>query len=196
MFWHVDRYKISIIFQTLWVQKTNLFFSQEQFTREKGFKMATEQAIKGESLPNPPYNCHIHEKSLMPMLCRDCQSSVCMDCLVTTHVGHKLSKISDNIENKFSILNYAIQKEESTCFNLSKLHENIRKRLHHVRTQKEQVIQRVTNREEEIISLSRNYRKNNRYFYRNWKATYKRWDIFAECEESWFIHEGYWRRND
>ena len=98
--------------------------------------MATEEVIKGESKPNPLYNCHIHEKSLMSMLCRDCESSVCMDCLVTTCVGHKLSKISDNIEDKLSILNDAIQNKESTCFNLSKLHENIRKRLHHVRTQK------------------------------------------------------------
>ena len=113
--------------------------------------MATEQAINGESESKPNYNCHIHEKSLMPMLCRDCESSVCMDCLVTAHVGHKLSKISDNIEDKLSILNDAIQHKESSCFNLSKLHENIRKRLHHVRTQKEQVIQRVTDREEEII---------------------------------------------
>ncbi|XP_078319682.1 uncharacterized protein LOC144621047 [Crassostrea virginica] len=130
---------------------TTFSLSQEQFTTEKGFKMATEEVIKGESEPNPLYNCHIHEKSLMPMLCRDCDSSVCMDCLVTTHVGHKLSKILDNIEDKISILNDAIQNEESTCFNLSKLHENIRKRIHHVRTQKEQLIQRVTDREEEII---------------------------------------------
>ena len=42
---------------------TTFSLSQEQFTTEKGFKMATDEVIKGESEPNPLYNCHIHEKS-------------------------------------------------------------------------------------------------------------------------------------
>lgn len=34
------------------------------------------------------YICHVHGKDLMPLSCTDCESTVCLDCIVTTHVGH------------------------------------------------------------------------------------------------------------
>ena len=104
------------------------------------FKMACEKELQ----------CHVHDKEFIPLNCRDCDSMVCLDCLVTTHVGHKMCKISDGIEEKVVQLKDAIQKKESACFNLNSIQMNLQQRRHDIRKQKDQIKQRVTDRENEI----------------------------------------------
>ena len=60
--------------------------------------------------------CQVHGKDLMPLLCQDCESAVCLDCLVKTHVGHKMSNISECVEEKVEKLNDAILRKESPCY--------------------------------------------------------------------------------
>lgn len=67
--------------------------------------METKQ-LKGEKMP---YKCLVHAKGLLPLLCRDCDGPVCLDCLTTNHVGHKMGKPSECIEDVFNQLNDTIQ---------------------------------------------------------------------------------------
>lgn len=102
------------------------------------------------------YICHVHGKDLMPLSCTDCESTVCLDCIVTTHVGHKMCKISDGIEEKMEELNNAIQKKGSSCFDLNKVQENLQKRQVDLHLQKEQMVKLVTDREDEIVREVKN----------------------------------------
>lgn len=102
------------------------------------------------------YICHVHGKDLMPLSCTDCESTVCLDCIVTTHVGHKMCKISDGIEEKMEELNNAIQKKGSSCFDLNKVQENLQKRQVDLHLQREQMVKLVTDREDEIVREVKN----------------------------------------
>lgn len=106
----------------------------------RDFKMACEKELQ----------CHVHDKECMPLLCHDCYSMVCVDCLVTTHVGHKMCKISDSIEEKVVQLKDVVQKKESACFDLNSIQLNLQQRRCDIRKQKDQIIQLVTDRENEI----------------------------------------------
>ena len=102
------------------------------------------------------YICHVHGKDLMPLSCTDCESTVCLDCIVTTHVGHKMCKISDGIEEKMEELNNAIQKKGSSCFDLNKVQENLQKRQVDLHLQTEHMVKLVTDREDDIVREVKN----------------------------------------
>ena len=112
----------------------------------RDFKMACEKELQ----------CHVHDKEFMPLLCHECDSMVCVDCLVTTHVGHKMCKISDGIEEKVVQLKDAVQKKESACFDLNSIQVNLQQKQCDIRKQKDQIIQRVTDRENEISRQIKN----------------------------------------
>lgn len=92
----------------------------------------------------------------MPLSRTDCESTVCLDCIVTTHVGHKMCKISDGIEEKMEELNNAIQKKGSSCFDVNKVQENLQKRQVDLHLRKEQMVKLVTDREDEIVRKVKN----------------------------------------
>ena len=96
--------------------------------------------------------CQVHGKDLMPLLCQDCESAVCLDCLVKTHVGHKMSNISECVEEKVEKLNDAILRKESSCFDLKELQGNLQERQRYIEDQKNMLIQQVRDREEEIVT--------------------------------------------
>ena len=97
------------------------------------------------------YICHVHGKDLVPLLCKDCDSTVCFDCIVKTHVGHKMGDISECVEEKVEKLNDAILRKESSCFDLKELQGKLQKRRQDIENQKKQLIQQVRDREEEIV---------------------------------------------
>ena len=97
------------------------------------------------------YICHVHGKDLVPLLCKDCESTVCFDCIVKTHVGHKMGDISECVEEKVEKLNDAILRKESSCFDLKELQGKLQKRRQDIQNQKKQLIQQVTDRQEEIV---------------------------------------------
>lgn len=102
------------------------------------------------------YLCDVHEKDLMPLLCKDCESPVCFECLTTNHVGHKMGKLSEYIDDKIDELNDVVQKNDSACFDLKKIEENLQKRRREVKKQVEEMVQRVTAREEEMVKEVKN----------------------------------------
>lgn len=102
------------------------------------------------------YQCHVHEKDLMPLLCSDCECPVCFDCLTTNHAGHKMGKLSDYIDDKIDELNDVVQKNDSTCFDVKRIEENIQKRRQEGKKQVEEMVQRVTATEEEIVKEVKN----------------------------------------
>lgn len=110
------------------------------------FKMACEKELR----------CHVHDKEFIPLQCHDCDSMVCFDCLVTSHVGHKMCKISDGIEEKVAQLKDVVPKKESACSDLNSILLNLRKRRSDLRNQKDQLIQHVTDRKNEISRQMKN----------------------------------------
>lgn len=78
--------------------------------------MATAEEVQEDSLEKTKYKCSTHNNDLVPLLCKECNSPVCLDCVVTNHAGHKMCKISDCIETKVMILNDAVQRKEFACF--------------------------------------------------------------------------------
>nr|XP_022288507.1 uncharacterized protein LOC111100716 [Crassostrea virginica] len=96
--------------------------------------------------------CQVHGKDLMPLLCQECESAVCLDCLVKTHVGHKMSNISECVEEKVEKLNDAILRKESSCFDLKELQGSLQERQRYIKDQKNLLIQQVRDREEEIVT--------------------------------------------
>lgn len=102
------------------------------------------------------YQCHVHEKDLMPLLCKDCKCPVCLDCLTTSHAGHTMGKLLEYIDDKIEQLNGVVLKNDSTCFDLKKIGENLQKRRQEGKKQVEEMLQRVTATEEEIVKEVKN----------------------------------------
>ena len=69
----------------------------------------------------------------MPLSCTDCESTVCLDCIVTDHVEHRMCEIS-------------------SCFDLNKVQDNLQNRQVDVHLQKEQ----MTDRGDEIVREVKN----------------------------------------
>lgn len=92
----------------------------------------------------------------MPLLCSDCECPVCFDCLTTNHAGHKMGKLSEYIDDKIEQLNGVVQKNDSTCFDVKRIEENIQKRRQEGKKQVEEMLQRVTATEEEIVKEVKN----------------------------------------
>lgn len=97
------------------------------------------------------YRCRIHADELLPLLCKDCDSPVCLNCLTTNHVGHKMGRLSECMEDTFRQLNDAIQGKECARFNLKQIEENLQNNQNRLKRQTEDMVQRVTEREEKII---------------------------------------------
>lgn len=102
------------------------------------------------------YQCDVHDKDLVPLLCKDCECPVCFECLTTNHVGHSMGKLSECIDDKINQLNDTVQKNDSTCFDLKKIEDNLQKRRQEVKKQVEEMVQRVTVREEEMVKEVKN----------------------------------------
>lgn len=109
--------------------------------------MATE---KVEDL-KMSYKCRFHADELLPLLCKDCDCPVCLNCLTTNHVGHKMCKLSECMEDTFNQLNDAIQGKKGARFNLKQIDENLQNNQNRLKRQTEDMVQRVTEREEKII---------------------------------------------
>lgn len=109
--------------------------------------MATEK-VKDEQMT---YRCRLHAVELLPLLCKDCDSPVCVDCVTTSHAGHKLCKISECIENTINQLNDAIENNKSAHFDLKKIEDNLHINQNRLTNQVKEMIQRVTEREVEIM---------------------------------------------
>lgn len=114
--------------------------------------MATEK-VQDEKMSN---RCRVHAAELLPLLCKDCDSPVCVDCVTTSHAGHKLCKLSECIENTINQLNDAMEGNESARFDLKKIEENLQYNKDRLKTQVEEMIQRVTEREDEIVKVVKN----------------------------------------
>lgn len=114
--------------------------------------METKQ-LKGEKMS---YKCLVHAKGLLPLLCRDCDGPVCLDCLTTNHVGHKMGKPSECIEDVFNQLNDTIQGKKSARFSLKQIKENLQKNNDRLKDQVKEMIQRVSEREGEIVKEVKN----------------------------------------
>lgn len=114
--------------------------------------MATEK-VQDEKMT---YRCRVHAEELLPLLCKDCDSPVCVDCVTTSHAGHKLCKISECIEDKINQLNDAMEGNGSARFDLKKIEENLQNNKDRFKTQVEEMIQRVTEREDEIVKEVKN----------------------------------------
>lgn len=102
------------------------------------------------------YRCRVHAKELVSLLCNDCDSPVCLDCLTTSHAGHKLCKLSECIEETINQLNEVIEGNESARFSLKKIEENLQNNQDRLKRQVEEMIQRVTEREGEIVKQVKN----------------------------------------
>lgn len=102
------------------------------------------------------YRCRIHADELLPLLCKDCDCPVCLNCLTTNHVGHKMGKLSECMEDTFRQLNDAIQGKECARFNLKQIEENLQNNQNRLKRQTEDMVQRVTEREEKIIEEVKN----------------------------------------
>lgn len=114
--------------------------------------MATEK-VQDEKMT---YKCRLHAIELLPLLCRDCDSPVCVDCVTTSHAGHKLCKLSECIEDTINQLNDAMDGNESARFDLKNIEENLQKIKDRLKRQAEEMIQRVTEREDEIVKEVKN----------------------------------------
>lgn len=108
--------------------------------------METKQ-LKGEKMS---YKCLVHAKGLLPLLCRDCDGPVCLDCLTTNHVGHKMGKPSECMEDVFNQLNDTIQGKKSARFSLKQIKENLQKNHNRLKDQVKEMVQRVSEKEDEI----------------------------------------------
>lgn len=97
------------------------------------------------------YKCGVHEKDFMSLLCKDCERAVCLDCLNTDHAGHEMCKLSECIDDKIDQLNHVVQKNDSACFDLKIIGQNLQKRRQRVKKQIEEMVQRVTVRNGEIV---------------------------------------------
>lgn len=102
------------------------------------------------------YLCDVHEKDLVPLLCKDCECPVCFECLTTNHAGHTMGKLSEYIDGKIDLVNDVVQKNDSACFDVKEIEESLQKRRQEVNKQVEEMVWRVTTREEEILTEVKN----------------------------------------
>lgn len=114
--------------------------------------METKQ-LKGEKMS---YKCLVHAKGLLPLLCRDCDGPVCLDCLSTNHIGHKMCKPSECMEDVFNQVNDTILGEKSARFSLKQIKENLQKNHDRLKEQVKEMVQRVSERESEIVKEVKN----------------------------------------
>lgn len=97
------------------------------------------------------YRCRLHAQELVALLCKDCYCPVCLDCLTTSHAGHTLCKISEVIEDTVNRLNDAIEGKKSSRLSLKKIEENLQNKREKLNSLVEDMIKRVTEREDEIV---------------------------------------------
>lgn len=97
------------------------------------------------------HKCGVHEKDLMSLLCKDCECAVCLDCLNTDHAGHQMCKLSECIDDEIEQLNQVVQKNDSACFDLKEIEQNLQKRRQKVKKQVKEMVQRVKVRKGEIV---------------------------------------------
>lgn len=96
--------------------------------------------------------CNVHKKDLVPLLCKDCDSPVCFDCLTTNHVGHRMGKLSECIDYKIDQLNDVMQKKDSACFDLQLFEENIERRRQEIEQQVKEMTEQVKDRKVKILN--------------------------------------------
>nr|XP_022288542.1 uncharacterized protein LOC111100742 [Crassostrea virginica] len=126
----------------------DMYHLEKQTTDQDQSEISAEKAQQERS-----WNiCQVHGKDLMPLLCQGCESAICLDCLVKTHVGHKMSNISECVKEKVEKLNDAILRKESSCFDLKELQGNLQERQRSIENQKDRLIQQVRDRQEEIVT--------------------------------------------
>lgn len=96
--------------------------------------------------------CNVHKKDLVPLLCKDCDSPVCFDCLTTNHVGHRMGKLSECIDYKIDQLNDVMQKKDSACFDLQLIERNIERRRQEIEQQVKEMTEQVKDRKVKILN--------------------------------------------
>lgn len=96
--------------------------------------------------------CNVHKKDLVPLVCKDCDSPVCFDCLTTNHVGHRMGKLSECIDYKIDQLNDVVQKKDSACFELQLIEENIKRRRQEIEQDVKEMTEQVEDRKVKILN--------------------------------------------
>lgn len=103
-----------------------------------------------------PYKCRVHADELLPLLFKDCNCPVCLNCLTTYHDGQNMGKLSECMEKTFRQLNDAIQGKECARFNLKQIEESLQNSENKLKHQTDYMVQRVTEREETIMDEVKN----------------------------------------
>lgn len=102
------------------------------------------------------YICRVHLTDLLPLYCRNCDRPICCVCVVKNHKGHDICNVSECVEKKADELNDAIQQNDSACFDVKLIEENLKKRQESLQSQTESIIGSVEDREREIVTEVRN----------------------------------------
>ena len=94
--------------------------------------------------------CIKHEDDLLPLFCRDCNCLMCSDCITTDHVGHNICKISDVAEFHQKKLEKVLECSDSMSL-LEKMLQQLQQKQINLAKDTENLICRISEREEEII---------------------------------------------
>ena len=124
--------------------------------------------------------CIKHESDILPLYCRDCNRLMCSDCVTTDHVGHNLCKVSEVAEFHQNELKTILKSSESK-FVLEKFLQQLQEKQINIAKDSENLINRVLEREEEIIQRVKLWRRK---LIRNIYASRKRCGLSLKHNEN------------
>ncbi|XP_062587333.1 uncharacterized protein LOC134248970 [Saccostrea cucullata] len=122
--------------------------------------------------PNTKYlMCKSHEENLVSIYCEDCECPVCMTCLTTSHLQHKICKASTYFQERHAELMESLHGENSLIEKMKSELLCKRKTLEEKQTR---LIAEISSREDAIVAEVRNIGK----ILKNTVS-----DAFSECKE-------------
>lgn len=103
--------------------------------------------------------CDVHSYSeLLPLDCLDCDCPLCGDCVTCNHVGHKVRKVSEVVDNQVRQLKEYLGKDRSRIY-LKRLFTEFESKQKEITEHRENLLRNVVDREKEIIEQVKLWRE-------------------------------------
>ncbi|XP_062615796.1 uncharacterized protein LOC134277479 [Saccostrea cucullata] len=101
--------------------------------------------------------CRSHDKKLVPIYCEDCECPVCMKCMTTSHLQHKICDASVYVQKRHGELLASLHGENSM---VEKMKNELRSKHKNLQERQIKLIEEISSREEAIIAEVRDIGKH------------------------------------
>ena len=103
--------------------------------------------------------CLLHDKELLPLICKDCTVPVCCECLTSSHNRHTITGITDTVFQHRELLQSALIKDE-TSSHLEALRITVNESLANIVSDSEKAEEDINLETNRIIEEAEQYRRH------------------------------------